>query len=159
MLSKPTRRAVARRCLVVAVVAVPFLSLALANPTWAKTAGLDVWNIQSAERELAVATRTQQRLAADGVAVLNRITVKETLIDEVIAGRTTLADAAAQFLALGSDSPVYLAYLRNVYPNGTDDERAALNVIDYATQRVEDPAERDAIACRLLAELADVGEK
>ena len=159
MLSKPTRRAVARRCAVVAVVVVPFLSLAVANPTWAKTAGLDVWNITSAERDLADATRTHRQLAADDITVLNRITAKEALTDEVIAGRVTLADAAAQFLALSSDAPLYLTYLLDTYPHAADDERVALNVIDYATQRVEDPAERDALACRLLAELADVGEK
>lgn len=154
MLSKPIRRAVARRCLVVAVVVVPFVSLTVANPSWAKSAGLDVWNVESAERELAAANRAQEQLAADDVTILNRITAKESLTDEVIASRLSLADAAAQFLALSSDSPIYLAYLRDTYPDGTDDERAARNVIEYASQRVANPTERDALTRRLTAELA-----
>lgn len=153
MLSKPTRRAAVRRCLAVACVGVAFATLAVANPSWAKTAGLDVWNVNEAQRELADATRAQEQLAADDIAVLNRITAKEALVDEVIAGRLALADAAAQFLALSADSATYLTYVREAHPTGTDEERVARNVIEYVAQRVDRSPEGDAILCRLAAEL------
>lgn len=153
MLNKPLRRAAVRRCLAVAFVGVAFATLAVANPSWAKTAGIDVWNMTEAERELANANLAREQLTAEDVTILNRITAKEALVDEVIAGRLPLADAAAQFLALSADSATYLAYVRQSYPTGTDEVRVARNVIEYVTQRVETTPGGNELLCRLAAEL------
>lgn len=156
MLKKPLRRAAVRRALVAAVVGVVCATLAVANPTWARSAGIDVWNVNQAERELAAALGATERLAADDMTVLNRIGAKESLVNEVIAGRLSLADAAEQFLDLSADAPNYLDILRDRFPDGTDEVRVARNVIEYVTQRVADPARRDALTSQLAAELADM---
>ena len=156
MLTKRIRRAAARRCLVLAGIVVPFVSLAVANPSWAKSVGIDVWNVPGLEEELAAADRDRVRLAGFDVTLMNRIAAKEAIIGELIAGRATLADAASQFLSLNAERPDLLEMIRSAYPNRTDEERAALNVIDYVAQRVADPVAREEIVSRLAADLAEM---
>ena len=158
MLTQSARRAAARLYHALAAVVVPFASLAIANPSWAKSAGIDVWNAPEAERELADATRVQERLTAADVPIVNRIAAKEVLVEELIRGRLTLAETTAHFRILNAGAPQFAEFLRENYPDGTDEERAAQNVIDYAAHRVADPAERETVTCRLTAELADMAD-
>jgi hypothetical protein len=129
---------------------------AVADPSWARAAGLDVWNVRDLEQELETATRNQDRLTVEDATILNRIHVKEALIGDLIAGRVSLAEATAQFLAFNADNPGCVAVLRVAYPGDTDEERTAHNVMDYAIQRVANPAERAALASRLAAELVEM---
>ena len=145
MLTKRIRRAAVRRCLVLAVIVVPFASLVVANPSWAKSVGLDVWNVPELEEELAAAARDRERMDGVNTTLLNRIAAKEAVIAELIAGRATLAEATSEFLSLNADRPEHLQMMRSAYPNRTDEERAALNVIDYVAQRVADSTRRDDI--------------
>jgi hypothetical protein len=145
-----------RRVVAVAAVVVPFTALAVANPSWARAAGIDVWNVRELERDLEVANRESDRLVVEDLDILNRIHAKEALVDQVVSGRTSLADATAQFLALACDRPQFFKVIRENYPGGTDEERTACNVIDYALQRVADPTERGILTCRLIAELAEM---
>lgn len=159
MLTKRIRRAAVRRCLVLAVIVVPFVSLAVANPSWAKAVGIDVWNVPGLEEELAAAGRDRERLAAFDVTLMNRIAAKEVIIGELIAGRATLADATSQFRSLNAERPGLLEIMRATYPNRTDEERAALNVIDYVAHRVADPVAREELVSRLAADLAEMPQR
>ena len=143
-----------RRCLSLAAAIAPLTAVAVARPQWASAAGLDVWNMPHYEQQLAVATQETERLGAVNETVAHRITAKEALVAELIAGRATLAETVEQFLALNSD-PCVAARLREIYAGDTDEVRTARNVIDYATQRVKNPAARAALADRLAAELAE----
>ena len=102
MLTKRIRRAAVRRCLVLAVIVVPFASLVVANPSWAKSVGLDVWNVPELEEELAAAARDRERMDGVNTTLLNRIAAKEAVIAELIAGRATLAKTNSIIMCLQS---------------------------------------------------------
>jgi hypothetical protein len=130
------------------------LAAAAAHPGLARAAGVDFWNVDQARAELAEAAAADRALADRDDAILRRIAIKESLIADLIAGRTTLAETAARFLELNEGEPGYLVVLRSAVPGDSDLERAARNVIDYATDRVADPAGRDDLRHRLEADLA-----
>src|SRR5436305_5683334 len=71
--------------------------------------------------------------------VLARMAVKEALAADLVAGRATLADVSARFLALNGPEPGYMAEIRRRHPARSDEESQALNVIAYALGQVEGP--------------------
>ena len=150
----------ARRTGIISVAALAALTLTVGvvhavAPDWSRRMGFDVWNVPGLEEELAAADRDRDRLAVVDGTLMHRIAAKEATVAELIAGRTTLADVTAFFLSLNAERPDMLAILRATYPDGTDEHRTAMNVIDYVAQRVADADERDVIVCRLTAELAE----
>ena len=87
------------------------------------------------------------------VLVCRRIEVKESIAWDLVAGRTTLADATARFMLLNEPYPYYLQMIRDTYPGSTDQERTARNVMDYTLGRVTDRRERERLAGRFEGEL------
>lgn len=98
--------------------------------------------------ELSAVNQTlDQRLEA----VAARTAYKEDLVDQLLAGRATLAAVADNFLRVNAESPECLAVMRMHFPGTDDRETSARNVIEYAHQRVA-PADWPAIARRLTGE-------
>ena len=147
LLSRP--RVLVCSCLLVAV------GTLSAHPTWARSIGADVWNVPALNEQVRTSEVEDDRLTAEGDDVLRRIAIKEAIITELLAGRTTLADASERFAALNGARPDYVATLREVFPGATDQETYARNVISFALPRV--PAQdRDALSSRLEAELQQI---
>lgn len=122
------------------------------HPSLAQTIGADVWNVPSLKEQVRASAAEEDRLDGEDGEVMRRIAVKEAIIADLIAGRTTLADATARFVALNASRPHYLAALRETYPGATDDEKFARNVISFAVARV--PAHRRSeLSSRLEGEL------
>jgi len=80
-----------------------------------------------------------------------RISYKESLINHLIVGKTTLEAVADEFLRLNRETPITLAMIANQYPDCNDEEASALNAIEYARMRV-DFETGDAVIERLKAE-------
>jgi hypothetical protein len=76
-----------------------------------------------------------RELTARQRTVAGRIAYKEALITELIEGRATLADIAAEFLRLNRESPSALAAVRTQFPGETDEEKHAHNVIGFVQIR------------------------
>jgi hypothetical protein len=85
--------------------------------------------------------------------IRQRIEAKEAVVRELIAGRVTLPEATARFMALNQSHPEYLRMIRENYPGSSDEEKTARNVIDYSLGRTDDRGERDRLGRRLNAEL------
>ena len=130
----------ARPRLLTLALALPVLAAGLLHPTWAKSAGVDVWNLSALKGEVRAAAGENSRLDAEDGQVQQRMAVKEALVAELIAGRTTLAEVTARFTEMNVTRPTYMAVIREAYPGATDQEKAARNVIGYASARV--PARR-----------------
>lgn len=124
----------------------------LVHPTWAQSVGLDVWNAPALNQQAQTAAVEVDRLETEDGEVLRRIAIKESIINELLAGRTTLADATDQFVALNEARPDYIETIRNSFPGTTDREKFARNVIAFAIPRVP-PDERAALSSRLEVEL------
>ena len=147
-------RSLVRRLLLVPVlVAAGLGGVFAASPAWARSVGLDVWNVSALARQQREAVERRAELTAAQAEISQRIGLKEAVVGELVAGRTTLADATAEFLALNESHPEYVAMIRDSYPGSTDEERTARNVIGYAVMRADNPVEYDRLSRRLDAEL------
>lgn len=142
----------ARLRLLTFALALPVFVAGLAHPTWAKTAGIDVWNVPTLREQIRTLAGENDRLDAAEDEVQRRMAVKEALVAELVAGRTTLAAVTAQFVEMNAGRPNYVAAIRASFPGGTDQEKAARNVIEYALARTA-AANQAAVAGRLEAEL------
>lgn len=139
------------RVLIGSCVAVAVVVLAV-HPSLARTIGADVWNVPALNDQVSASAAEEDRLDDEGDEVMRRIVIKEGIVTDLIAGRTTLADATARFVELNASRPHYLAALRDAYPGATDYEKFARNVISFAVARV--PAhQRSELSGRLEGEL------
>ena len=94
------------------------------------------------------AERVNADIDARTAVVADRISVKETLVANLIDGRTTLDAVAGQFRQLNADD-VSLNVLRTRYGHLPADELAARNVIDYASTRLFGKPTRSAVLAHL----------
>lgn len=138
---------------VVVALVIP-VAAALTNCAWAKSVGINVLG-GSQQDELSIETEESHDLDAESAEVRRRIDVKDALIQNLIAGRTTLAEVTAQFLALDENRPAYMAVLRNNQPGATDEEKMARNVISYTHSSLNERSliQKAVVLARLEAEL------
>jgi len=81
-----------------------------------------------------------------------RINYKEKLVYQLIVGQTTLDLVAQEFLRLNREVPATLKTIRMQYPKASDEEGAALNVIDFILQRIVTPEQHTTVLARVGAE-------
>jgi hypothetical protein len=147
------RRGAARLAVLTTTAAVAALLTATAAPGWTRAAGLDVWNLPALEREMKAGVAESRRLDEELEHSARRQGVKEALVANLIAGRTTLAEVVADFAELDRCQPWFPEALRVGHPGRSDREVTARAVVEYALSRVADPAKRAEVRRRLEAEL------
>lgn len=137
-----------------AVLALAGLTLFAADPHWVTAAGLDVWNAPALQREYEEGVERSRGLDADGDKILCRIEVKEALVQQLIDGRITLAEVSARFLAMNRTYADQMQTLRHAYPDITDAERSARNVVTFVQARMNGlpPARKAEVALRVAGE-------
>lgn len=148
-----SRSLICRVLLVPALVVLGIGGAFAASPAWARSVGLDVWNASELAEQEQEAVERKAELAAEDAEICQRIGLKEAVIDDLVAGRTTLAEATARFTDLNQSQPNYMTMIHLGYPGSTDEEKMARNVMGYALARAEEPAECERLAHRLDAEL------
>ena len=132
----------------IAFVAAPLVGLA-AYPSVASSFGLDVWSLPALQQSMEESRARSQELDVRNDDVRKRILIKEVLISDLIAERSTLEEVAQQFLALNETSPEYMEVIRATYPGSTDLDKTIQNVIDFASLRVPEGSRRDEVIARL----------
>jgi hypothetical protein len=96
----------------------------------------------------------ERELAIERAAIMDRIERKERLIQDVIAGRKPLLEAAGPFYELHRQVEVRFPGLARLFPDLPDQERACRLVIDRVQGLlVMEPDRSKAITERLEAEL------
>ncbi len=80
---------------------------------------------------------------------------RQDIINDLIAGRRTLPDAAHLLHALGPQPEHYLASLRQRYPGKSDGECLCREVIRWVRIELGDTEQAAAVVARLEAELQD----
>lgn len=146
------------RCLTAAAFALAGVTTFAVAPSWAESAGLDVWNLPKLERDVEVTVAQNKQLAVQDGDIQQRIAIKEVLVADLIAGRVSLAEVTAEFMALNQSRPEYMALIRDEFPGETDELKVAHNVINYARHRLTDRADRARVLGRLEAELAQMAD-
>ena len=148
MTSKFTRR------LLGVLVPLAVIVLVMAGRNWVRQPVRAAGETNELQQVLRDEEKRASSLATDGAAVLARIREKNTIAEELIAGRSDLARAAARFRELHAGNANYLALLRIARPALSDDELVCRNVIDYCATRLQGRAEQTAVINRLEQELA-----
>jgi hypothetical protein len=119
---------------------------------------------------VAPAAREQARLRAQVAAlaeeaaemddvrdvIRSRTALRRALVDDLIAGRVTLAEATGRFLAFNRGDPAYMSAIRSDHPGRTDEESQARNVLANVLVALDDPADRARLRERLGAELREM---
>jgi hypothetical protein len=127
--------------------------VSVAHPSWPSDLGLDFWNVPSLKERINHDIHLAAHLEAHDVRILQRIAAKEEIVDDLIGGRISLLDAAAQFRALNAGRRDYLAVIRTTYPGRTDDERMCRNVISFVESAVTSDEDGRYVVYRLNEEL------
>lgn len=138
----------------VAALAVPVAMIfvagtALADPVLVEAMGLDVWHIGQLENDLRTAERADRRLERELQAVLDRTGVHNLILDDVVAGRLSLSDAARQKCELNRGRSVLFDHLKRYRFGPTVEAKMAHDLLVMACER--NPGERPAEMKRRLA--------
>jgi hypothetical protein len=124
-----------------------------ARPSWSANMGLDFWNVPALKARMAEDRQFASELDSRDNRVLRRIAVKEMLIADLITGRASLIETAAQFRAMNAGQHGYAVVVRTLWPDATDDERLCRNVISYVESYVEPDEDGRALVHRLYEEM------
>ena len=135
------------------------VAAAIARPEWATQVGIDVWNLPALHEQAECEETRSGELDTEDHEIRRRIGIKEDLIQNLISGRSNLAETTAQFAILNQDYPEYMNLIRMNYSGETDLEKMAQNVIDYTLPRLtrESWFSKVSVLGRLQAELRSVG--
>lgn len=121
------------------LLALPVAAVA-ADPSLVAAAGLDLWNLPAAKRAADEQEAVGRQLDAADALVLRRLAIKEAVAGDLIAGRTTLADATDAYATL-SRTPV-------------DRGETVRAVIEAVRLRLNGRPEHDRVLAALEAEAA-----
>lgn len=138
-------------------VLVPVAVFALNAPS-VRSAVVGVFQVGELREELNAEVELGESLELVNVEIQRRIAIKEGLVADLIAGRTTLACVAEQFLALNQGRPEYMRVIRVTYPGASDFEKSAHNVIGYVEGELAryPAAQQDEVRRRLQTERCDL---
>ena len=103
-----------RPLVIVAVFGLVLGGVGYAKPTLVSDLGLDFWNLSGLQTQLDRDLRVHRELDAKDVEVLRRIDFKETLILDLIGGRTTLPEVATHFKHLNVGRTEVMAAIREL---------------------------------------------
>ena len=93
-----------------------------------------------------------ERHSAKAEAINARIQIKDMLIEELVAGRTSLVEVASRFRVLNQDVKECEIVMKARYPGVPEEERAARNVIDFVRVRDMSPCDKAEVLHRLQSE-------
>ena len=130
-------------------------ALATFYPGWTTTAGLDVWNLPKLERELADNQRLSENLDWQEEIVRDRTVAKSHILQELLARRLTLTEAAARFRGLDHEPAECPERGPDYYAGRTEGERYCREVIQWvrAETMTWPPTRGEETLSRLEAEL------
>jgi hypothetical protein len=120
---------------------------ALTCPQWARDFAEGVF-FQPNETERPGQVRVEARFARTHQS----LALKSIITDDLIAGRTTLAEAVEQFRALDLTDPAIMATVRLSFPAASEDDSVTLQVIQFVRSALaSEPSRQEERVCRLQA--------
>ena len=104
------------------------------------------------QRRVAQDSERSTQLRTGSILLCDRISLKDALVTELIAGRLTLREVTQRFAELNQELPECVRSIESRYPHLSGEELTAVNVLEYTEVVVTELACRDAVLCRLQAE-------
>jgi len=135
--------------------------MTVANSNWTATVVAGVLHSHSYQDEIESQIEFSKQLDVIDGELRRQIHIKDALILELIAGRTTLDQVSYEFLLINQSQPGSIERLRKDYAGDTDEERTARNVIGFVAAELakESPLWRATVLARLQVELEQIREK
>jgi len=127
----------------------PLAGLTYAYPEWPGDAGLDLWNLPTLRSEIELRQRQHDDLEAKLQATGRRMATKNEIVRDLIDGRLTLREAIVGFRAANADNPRFVPVMRFRFPDASEDELQARNVVDTAAGLLEHDPRRAVVLARL----------
>jgi hypothetical protein len=118
-----------RNLLAFGAVMAAFIVVVHVQPTWAATLTMDLWNIVELEQTIESQVRKRQVLDEQFEFALQRCHRRRHIVDDVIAGRTTLLKAAVEFRSLNEELPASRWSYNQAYAGNSEGERLCRYVI------------------------------
>jgi hypothetical protein len=118
-----------RNLLAFGAVMAAFIAVVHVQPTWAATLTLDLWNIVELEQTIESQVRKGQVLDEQFELALQRCHRRRHIVDDIIAGRTTLLQAAVEFRSLNEGLPASRWSYNQAYAGKSEGERLCRYVI------------------------------
>jgi hypothetical protein len=132
--------------------AVAFVGLELTNREWIRELGPAVAELYQQRSRLDQEQRRRRKLNDESVCLREKAACKQLVLDDLLADRISLGQAAARFrdleLVLPTCCPSLLASL---YPGSSEEERYCRQVIAHVTAELEkrDVARLDTLTAEL----------
>ena len=141
---------------VVALVGIiTILGTARAVPAWAGDVGVDFWNLPKVEADRENADERRKELFAKQDYLWRLFQINDHIIDQLVYGELSLAEAASRLAELNRDRCGVLTNLREMYPQAVSEHelfaRNAIARVEYALQH--NPSRAIEVSSRLDAEL------
>ena len=138
-------------CRTAAVIIALSTAAVAANSRWGASLVAEAFEARSARVEFREEQDLHDHLALVSRDLMHRIAIKNELIAELIAGRTTFPEVTQKFLVMNQSHPEYMTSIRAAYPGDTDEEKTAQNVLGYVRAELEQetPARRAEVLARL----------
>jgi hypothetical protein len=137
-----------------AVLPVVLVGAPAVAPGWAERAGLDWWHLPALERERKATADRDRGMDAERDLLARRMALKDAAVADLIAGRVSLAEVLDLFAEMDRGRPAHLPSRYSHHQGLSDHESQFRNVVEYALNRVTDPAEGEALRRRLAGELS-----
>jgi hypothetical protein len=127
-------------------------------PTWARAAGLDVWNLRSVRAEQAAAAERRGELEDQHDRLWQQVGAGDLVVDRLVEGKLGLAEAVEELSQINADRPGFVIGLRCHHRDlavATDRELVGVYAVDKAGRRLKanEDDRREAVLARLNAEL------
>jgi hypothetical protein len=129
------------------------LPASLALALWAASACREEARLRASLDTLA---EEANAMDVDRDAILARMALKRVLVNDLVDGRVTLAEATGRFLALNRQHPAYMSAIRGDYPGRTDEESQARNLVANVLTWLDDPNDWPGVRERLGAEFREL---
>src|SRR5262249_36345876 len=115
-------------------------------------ADYEFWNLPRWNAEIQEMEESNEQLTMESTVVSERIVMKETVVDDLVEGRTSLAETIERFRELNAGNEELLSQLEMHYPNQSDDERLYHNVLDFVRAMGNERPDFPAVQARLTYE-------
>jgi hypothetical protein len=118
----------------------------LIAPEWSRSAGLDVWNLPSANAQLRTAAEQEQEVLAFGERCARRREAATQIAARLASGAITLAVATDEIMEVFHEAPEVALVLETSYRTvPTERQRFALHAIDRVKRHLANEPDRCAV--------------
>ena len=112
-------------------------------PNAATSAVMELWNSREVDQVLVDELEYSRRLDEQDETIRRRITLKESLVDNLVDGHTTLTAVIEGFTQLDQERPDYVPSLLATLPGQSDQEKILRNILNYVELRLQPGPKRE----------------